>query len=55
MGVLEKRFESKVRENKEKEEFIQGFIVGKAGGEGDAQYLAKELERIFLERERVEM
>ncbi len=52
MTVLERRFESKIRENKEKEEFIQNFIIGNNSNPNDSQYLVRELQRIFLEKER---
>jgi hypothetical protein len=53
--LLEKRFDSKVRENREKEQFIKDFIIGNGGSGNDSQYLVKELERIFLEKEKIEL
>lgn len=52
--LLEKRFDSKVKENKEKEQFIKDYIIGNNGNPNDSQYLVKELESIFLEKEKID-
>jgi hypothetical protein len=43
IALLEKRFDSKVKENKEKEQFIKDYIIGNNGNPNDSQYLVKEL------------
>ena len=54
LHTTETRLDYKISENKQKDDFIKNTIIGR-GKPSDVPAIINELERIFLEREKLQI